>query len=218
MRTLTRFHLVSLSLAVLALVLSALAYGHLPDPVPTHWNLHGEVDGYTAKPLGAFLLPLVMLALGTMFLVLPRISPRRFEIEGFEPAYGWIIVATQSMLLLTTGLAHLAGMGFDVDIGRTLSVAVGLLFMVIGNFMGKVRRNFFLGIRTPWTLASEEVWLRTHRLGGKVFFFGGLAYVVCAALALHRWALLPLILLVALIPSAYSYFLYRRLEGERGSA
>lgn len=214
MKTMTKFHVASLTCVVVGLALSALAYGHLPDPVPVHWNVHGEVDGYMAKPLGVFLLPLVMLAMGLMFMVLPRISPRRFEMEGFGSAYGWIILATQSMLLLTTGLAHLVGMGFDVDIGRSLSIAAGLLLMVMGNFMGKVTRNFFLGIRTPWTLASEEVWLRTHRLAGKTFFFGGLAFVISALIGVHFWALGPLIALMVLLPYGYSFFLYRRLEGE----
>jgi uncharacterized membrane protein len=214
MRTMTKFHVASLALVAAGLVISALAYGHLPDPVPTHWNAQGEVDGYIAKPLGAFLLPLTMLAIALLFMALPRISPKRFGMEGFESAYGWIIVATQAMLLFTTGLAHLAGMGFDVDIGRALSIATGLLLMVMGNFMGKVTRNFFLGIRTPWTLASEEVWLRTHRLGGKTLFFGGLAFTISALVGVHVWVLVPLIVLIVVIPYAYSFFLYRRLEGE----
>lgn len=218
MKTMTRIHLVSLALVGVAAVLTVLAYGKLPDPVPTHWNVHGEVDGYTAKPLGPFLLPLAMLAMSVMFMVLPRISPRRFEIEGFDGAYGWIILSVQSMLLLTCGLAHLSGMGFDVDIGRMLSIAVGLLFMVMGNFMGKVTRNFFLGIRTPWTLSSEEVWLRTHRFAGKVFVLAGFLFVVAGLLQVHRLALLPLLILMAVVPSAYSFVLYRRLESGRRSA
>jgi len=218
MKTKTKIHLVSLALVGVAAALTVLVYGKLPDPVPTHWNIHGEVDGWTPKPWGPFLLPLVMLAMSVMFMVLPWISPRRFEIEGFDGAYGWIVLSVQSMFLLFTGLAHLAGMGFDVDIGRTLSIAVGLLFMVMGNFMGKVTRNFFLGIRTPWTLANEEVWLRTHRFAGKAYVLAGFLFMVAGLLNVHRLALIPLIALMALIPSAYSFILYRRLEGEGRSA
>lgn len=216
MKTITKFHVGGLVLAAVALLLSALAYGHLPDPVPTHWNWHGEVDGWTPKPLGAFVLPLLMVGLSVLFVVLPRISPQRFRMEGFDRAYGVMILALQSLFLLLTGLVHLAGMGFDVDVGRTVALTIGLLFMVFGNYLGKVTRNFFLGIRTPWTLASEEVWLRTHRMGGRVMVAMGVGLVLSALFGVHRATMLP-ILALSLTPIAYSYFIYRRLEGQRSA-
>jgi uncharacterized membrane protein len=94
-----------------------------------------------------------------------------------------------------------------------IPAALGLLLVVLGSFLGKFRRNFFAGIRTPWTLASEEVWLRTHRLGGKVLVVAGLALAVAGLLGQGHLALLPALLVVGVVPVAYSYVRYRRLEG-----
>ena len=104
-------------------------------------------------------------------------------------------------------------MGKPVDMNRGVEAGVGLLLIVLGNFMGKITRNFFVGIRTPWTLASDEVWLRTHRLGGKLFVLAGAVFFVCGILGLGAMAPFAATAVAALVSIAYSYVIYRKIEG-----
>jgi uncharacterized membrane protein len=194
-------------------------YGRLPDSVPTHWNASGRADGFIAKPWGPFVLPLVTAGAYLLLLLVPRISPRGFRVERFRRVFEIIQVAIVAFLFLVTMLVMLAGAGVPIPMARAVVVSTGLLLIVLGNFMGKVTRNFFVGIRTPWTLASEEVWLRTHRLGGKLFVAAGAAIVVSGLLG---GGVIPVIAAVAAaagIPIVYSYLVYRRIDGaEKGSA
>ena len=211
--TTSRTNLVSLGLVLLAAALAAGLYGRLPEAVPTHWNLQGQADGFTPKPWGPFLMPLMMAGTLVLLQVLPRISPRGFGVEGFRRSYELVQLAVLAFLLLVTALTLLAGVGVPFSMERALLAATGLLFVVLGNFMGKFTRNFFVGIRTPWTLASEEVWLRTHRLGGKLFVLAGAFQFLAGLAGGGPVPLVASLVVAALIPAAYSYVLYRRLEG-----
>jgi uncharacterized membrane protein len=209
--------LLNLGLVAAAFVATAAVYGRLPARVPSHWNVAGQVNGWMPKPWGALLTPLIMLGIYLMFVVIRRASPKGYRTESFAGALEIVEAALLAFMLMITIVTLLAGLGQPVPMNRVVPISVGLLLVVLGNFMGKFTRNFFVGIRTPWTLANEEVWLRTHRLGGKVFVAGGLV-VVAAGLA-GGGSLLPFLLvfpLLVLVPSVYSYVLYRRLEGPRG--
>lgn len=188
-------------------------YQNLPDPVPVHWTLSGKPDGFLAKPWGAFSLPVAMAGVYLILLVLPKISPRGFRMDRFSKT--WEVVRGLIMLFLFFGgvIALLAAAGEPLPMDRALLVPMGLLLTLLGNFMGKFTRNFFVGIRTPWTLASEEVWLRTHRLGGKVFVVGGLLVAAAALLGAPFSIVFAVVLVAAAIPVIYSYVIYRRLEG-----
>jgi uncharacterized membrane protein len=210
-------NLVSGALIAGAFLATALCYGALPDAMPTHWNLHGEVDGYMPKPWGPWLMPVMALLLYAGFSVLPRISPRDYGMMRFRRAFEIVRAATIA-LLVSLHLASLAtAFGATIRMERVVPASIGLLFLVLGNYMGKLTRNFFFGIRTPWTLASDEVWSRTHRLGGKLFVFGGLALAGSALVGAGLPVLLIVTAIVALAPVIYSYVIYRRLLGfERG--
>jgi len=195
----------------------AVRYPSLPDPMPSHWNIDGQVDGWMPKFWGAFLIPIVMTAIWLIFLVLPRISPRGFEMEPFLRAWG-ILKVTILALMLFIGVLVLRAAANGTELSPSaMFAAIGILFVVIGNLLGKVTRNFFVGVRTPWTLASEEVWNRTHRLAAKLFVLAGLVVASGAFLGLRLWPIVVAIGLAALIPVAYSYVLYRRLEGAPGA-
>ena len=196
----------------LAFAVAAWLSPHIPDLVPTHWDARGRVNGYMPKPLGVYIVPLMMLALHGLFAALPRISPRKFEDESYAGAYQVIHTATLAFLLFVTMISLRAATGEHIHIVQATCVAVGLLLIVIGNFLGKVRRNFLLGIRTPWTLANDEVWLRTHRLGGKTFVLGGALVIVGAALGVGVGFCSFVAVLAALVPAGYSYLVYRRLQ------
>jgi immunity protein, SdpI family len=210
---LQRGEVLALVLVVVALLMSVVFYGRLPEQVPSHWNIRGEVDGYSSRPVGAFFMPAVMAGLWLLFLALPAISPRGFRFESFRAVWGILQSTILGLLLLVHALMLSAAMGKPVDVTRGAEAGVGLLIAVLGNFLGKVSRNFFVGIRTPWTLASEEVWLRTHRLGGKLFVLAGLAmFVLTLAGAGPITTTVPLFA-AALASVAASYFIYRNVEG-----
>jgi uncharacterized membrane protein len=216
----SRATLLSLALVAGAFVAAAVLYSRLPELVPTHWNVRGVADGFTPKPWGPFVLPLVMLGVFALLSALPRISPRGYRMDRFLRVYKILQTTILAFLFLVTLLVLLAGVGSPVPMERAILAATGLLFIVLGNFMGKLTKNFFVGIRTPWTLASDEVWLRTHRLGGKLFVLAGAGFVLAGLLG--GGAVAPLIgaALVAavVIPIVFSYVLYRRLDGFSGPA
>ena len=213
-----RSNLLSLGLVILAFAITAALYQRLPDSVPVHWNVRGEPNGFMAKPWGPFMLPLVMAGVYLVLTVIPHISPRGYRIERFQRVFEILQAAILAFLFFVTVIALLAGTGTPVPVDRAMLAGVGLLLVVLGNFMGKLTKNFFVGIRTPWTLASDEVWLRTHRLGGKLFVIAG-GFLFIAGLV-HGGAM-PVIVAAVIaggIPAVFSYVCYRRIEGRKHGA
>ncbi|HEU4887869.1 MAG TPA: SdpI family protein [Thermoanaerobaculia bacterium] len=210
---------VSLAMVLIAVTLSLVFYPTLPDPMPTHWNFSGEVDGWSSKMLGAFLMPLLMVGMVALFAVLPRISPRGYPVDAQSRGYRAIELATVAFLLGIHLVILLSATGTAINMTVIVPMLVGALFVVLGNYMSKMRRNFFIGIRTPWTLADEDVWYRTHRLGGRVFVAAGLALMIVpfAGEAQHA-AFTTIAIAAAFIPIVYSYVIYRRLHLNNGGA
>lgn len=208
---------ISWVIVAIALLMTAVLYGRLPDTLPVHWNLAGEADRYAEKPLAALLMPLVMIATALLFEAVPRISPAGFTVEANARGFRAIAVATLVFLLALHTVTLLSGLGVPIDVGLVVPVGMGALFVVIGNYMTTVRKNFFVGIRTPWTLANDDVWFRTHRLGARLFILGGLVLMVASFLAPKPMfaVLIGVTLLVAGVPIVYSYVVYRRLEAEK---
>ncbi|MDV6315304.1 SdpI family protein [Idiomarina sp. HP20-50] len=188
-------------------------YPELPEKIPTHWNFQGKVDGWINKPWGVFLMPLVMLATWLLMEVLSFISPKGYKLNDFIGVVGLLMVIIVGFLLVV-GIAQLAfALGYPVDFAEVITAAVGLLLIFTGNYLGKVKKNFFIGIRTPWTIANEEVWNRTHRLAGWLFVIAGVTICIGALFGAGVQLMLPVILVAALIPAAYSLWLYKKLEG-----
>ena len=153
------------------------------------------------------MLPLTMAGIWIVLAVLPRISPKGYRLESFQSIYGLIQLALMTALLVTSIVALLAATNRHVTINTITPIVLGLLFIILGNYMGKLRKNFFIGIRTPWTLASDEVWVRTHRLGGWLFVAGGLAIVITGVLAPSAYMpiiMIGIIAVSALVPVAAS--------------
>jgi uncharacterized membrane protein len=215
---LQRGETISLVLIAAGFLLSAVLYSRLPERLPSHWNARGQIDGYVSKPFGPFIGPAMMVFVFLVFLALPAISPKGFRFEGFRAVWGVLQSAILGVLLFIHVLALLAALGKPVDMKRGAGAAVGILLAVLGNFLGKVTRNFFVGIRTPWTLASDEVWYKTHRLGGKLFVLAGLATFVLALGGAGPIAIAIVIGAAGLISVLASYLFYRRIEGFKGEA
>jgi uncharacterized membrane protein len=207
-----RVDALSAALVGAAFLLAGGFYGRLPRAVPVHWNTRGVADGFMAKPWGVFVLPLTMAAVWLILWLVPRISPHGYRLDRSRRAFVIVQASVMAFLLALTALVLLAGTGAPVAMARAVPVFVGALFMVIGNFMPKFGRNFFVGIRTPWTLASDEVWLRTHRLGGALFVLAGLALVASGVLGGGLAGILVPAAVAGLVPIVYSYILYRRIE------
>ncbi|MFZ5644310.1 MAG: SdpI family protein [Bacillota bacterium] len=194
------------------LITGVVLYSHLPERVPSHWNIHGEIDGYSSRFWGAFGIPFLTAGIYILMSVLPAIDPRKENYARFRGAYrAFKLVLTAFFAMLYTVILMNA-MGYNVPVDRFVVTGVGLLFMVLGNFMGQLKHNYFVGIRTPWTLASEEVWKKTHRLSSRVWVVSGLIIAVTGltlggekGIALFVAA----ILLAVIVPAAYSYILFR---------
>jgi uncharacterized membrane protein len=207
-----RENLLALLLVLACFALAGALYGRMPDPVPTHWNLRGVADGFTPKPWGPFLMPLTAAGLLGLLMALRALAPREMPVERFARVYTVLTAVVVAFLALVTALTALAAVGVAVNMSRALGLGTGLLFVVLGNFMGKLTRNFFVGIRTPWTLVSDEVWLKTHRLGGKLFVAAGVVTVVAAFTGAGLGVMLAAVLAAALVSAVYSYLVYRKLS------
>jgi uncharacterized membrane protein len=201
-----------------ALAASAALYPGLPDRVPTHWNIHGKVDDYGPKGLATWLWPAVMFGMLGLFAALPWLSPKNFEVDTFRSTYLFIMDVTLGLFAYMHGVtlyatkAHLAGTDKDLDMGRLLIGGVFLFLAVLGNVLGKVRRNFYIGVRVPWTLASDRVWNDTHRLAAWTMVAGGLIGFLLVVGGLSLVLAFGVLIVSVLIPVVYSFVHYKRLE------
>jgi uncharacterized membrane protein len=203
--------IVSFSLIAIALLVGIVLYAQLPDPMPSHWNAAGEIDGYMSKFWGIFLVPIMTVVLVPLFLVIPHIDPLKANIAKFRGVFNWFIVVFVVYMLFVYALTLSAALGYQFNMTVMILPIVGLLFIGAGYMMGQAKRNFFIGIRTPWTLSSDTVWDETHKLGSKMFMIGGAVTIVCAFLGENGiWLMLVAMMAAAFVPIVYSYILWRR--------
>lgn len=202
---------ISVALIAVAILAGLLLWSRLPDPMPAHWNAAGEIDGYMSKFWGVFLIPIISIALAGLFLIIPNIDPLKANIAQFRSTFNWFIVVFVVYMLYLYALTLFAALGTSFNMTLMLLPAVGLLFIGIGYLMNGAKRNFFIGIRTPWTLSSDTVWDETHKLGSKLFMLGGVVTILCAFLGESGiWIMLVAMLGAAFVPIIYSYVLYQR--------
>jgi len=186
----------------------------LPDTVPTHWNLRGEADDYGSKWVTLLLFPAVVLGMGALLNFLPLLGPFRRNLEQSARTYSKLVLTFMTAFVGIQIVVLIKSLGAEMPLGAAMSVVFGLLFVALGNSISKIRRNFYLGIRTPWTLASEEVWERTHRLGGRMFVGFGAAVFVTGLFGsdvASAWVLFGGLGAIALSLLVYSCVAYRRL-------
>lgn len=203
--------LIFVVIAVFAI--SMYFYPELPDKMPTHWNFKGEIDGYSGKLPGAFTVPGINLIMYVMFLFMPVLDPKRENYRLFEGTYLYFRYLFHIFFAGLQVLIIMAALGYNVDTGKWVILGTLLLFMLMGNVMGRLKHNYFVGIKTPWTLASEEVWIKTHRLGAMLWTCGGLIGVVLTVLNINLgWIFIAILIFITLIPAGYSYILFNRLK------
>jgi uncharacterized membrane protein len=211
MKTKTTIILV-LALIAIGLVAGLLLWNQLPEQMASHWNVNDEADGFTTKFWGVFLMPLVTLGMFGLFIVLPNIDPLKANIEQFRGAFNLFIVLIIGFMLYVHAITLVWNLGYqNFRFSMALLPAFGALFFFIGYMFKQAKRNFFIGIRTPWTLSSDSVWDKTHQLGGNLFmligvlafagsFFGGLTAF---------WLFFVPLMVSVLFLVIYSYILYR---------
>jgi len=198
--------------AAITLVVCIWAYPQLPARVATHWDFRGEPNGYSGRFFATFLFPVIIAVVAAVAQVLPKIDPKGKNYLKFNDTY-WLLI---NGVLIFMGVMHLAvignAIGAPVSVRRVLPIALGFLFIVIGNYLSRVQPNWFLGIRTPWTLSSDTVWRKTHRLGGWVFVIAGVLFIASAFVPGVASAI-PIgvvIALLAVTPVLYSLYLWLR--------
>ncbi len=196
---------------ILTLAITILAYPALPDMIPSHWNAAGEVDAYLPTIWGVLIIPLLMVPLTALFFLLPRIDPLKENYGKFRSYYdGFILVFLVFFLLIQVQII-LWGLGYQISPNLIIPPLAGALFIYLGFLVEHAEQNWFVGIRTPWTLSSEQVWKKTHALGGKLFKIAGIIALAGVFFGEYAfWFVLVPVLVVTVYTVAYSYFEYRK--------
>lgn len=159
----------ALSFTFAAFIVSFFLYPDLPEKVASHWNIEGLVNGYTSRFWGAFLIPTVSLFMFLVLTFIPRIDPRKSNIEKFRKQFDWFIIALFLFFFYLHLLTLAWNLGIHFNFTQFLLPALSTLFYIVGVVTEKAEPNWTVGIRTPWTLSNEKVWKKTHTLGGKLF-------------------------------------------------
>jgi immunity protein, SdpI family len=211
-----KYYLGAAAVILATLIGTLVAYPSLPSIVPLHWDAQGHINGWGPKWSLLLYGPGMMTFIVLMFAALPWLSPRKFEVDSFRTTYLYIMIVIVAMLAYCQVLILVTALGVVLDVSRAIEGGVFLLIALLGNVMGKVRRNFYVGIRTPWTIANEQVWNATHRFAAKTFFAGGLLGLIAVILRAPFWLPVTAILVAALVPVVYSLMFYKQLERRGG--
>jgi uncharacterized membrane protein len=204
-------------LLALTFGVSVWLYPTLPERIPVHWNIEGKVDGYGSKHWAVFLMPGFMALMLVFFYFLPALSPKHFEVDTFRSTYLYIMVLVTALfayihLVTLYGTRKTVLEAQHYDIGRPLIAGIFLMIALLGNVLGKVRRNFYIGVRVPWTLASDRVWNDTHRLAAWIMVAAGLLGFVLALCGVNLVYAFVVLIGSAIVPIVYSFVHYKALE------
>lgn len=212
---LTLGEIVVLALVGVSIILVAAFWSQMPASMASHWDATGEVDGYASRDLMLILMPAIMLVAALLFLAIPRIDPLKQNIARFRASFDWFMVTLLLFLLFLELQVIIWNLGVRVSMAVTMPVAIGVVVFVAGLMLGRAKRNYTVGIRTPWTLHSDQVWDRTHRFAGILFRIAGGLLVLCALLGRYAFLfVLTIVLGVTLVVVVYSYLEHRRAEAD----
>ncbi|MBU3941700.1 MAG: SdpI family protein [Nanoarchaeota archaeon] len=196
---------------IISFIIGIYFYPQMPEQMASHWNAQGNVDGYMSRFWGVFLMPFVFVGLALLFITIPKIDPLKKNIEEFRKYYDGFIILFFIFMLLVYMQTILWNLGTEISPNIVIPIGLGLLFYYIGILFENTKRNWFIGIKTPWTLSSEKVWNKTHKLGSKMFKTAGI--IVLTGFLFQKYAtyfILVPILFVALYLVVYSYVEYQK--------
>lgn len=201
---------IALCLIILSLATGVYFYNNLPERIAIHWNFAGQPDGYGSGQTQALVFPAMVIGMYLLFLVFPYLDPKKERYEQFSKVYHIFKDMILALFVIIFFVVGFNGMGYNLPVGLIIPGLIGLLFIIIGNYMAKIKMNWFMGIRTPWTLSSEEVWNKTHRFGGKMFILAGILMIAQTVLpnAWKLWVFIVMLAVMFLGTIGYSYIVY----------
>jgi uncharacterized membrane protein len=200
-----------LSVLLFPVILMFLVWNKLPDKLPIHWNIKGEADSYGPK----YLFALINTGLYLIFLIIPRIDPRKKNYTIFSSTYYKLRFIFTLFFSILFSLIICNSLYSNIDFEKIIPASILFLIALIGNYLGIIRSNYFVGIRTPWTLNNEKVWKQTHVFGSRILFYGGIFGGIVSIFISKPYAqyfAITLLIVIILIPAVYSYFYYKKLE------
>ncbi|MFC2136320.1 SdpI family protein [Bacteroidota bacterium] len=198
---------------VLSFIIAIYSYSIMPNEMASHWNAKGEVDGYMSKFWGVFLMPIISVGILIIFLIIPYIDPLKKNIQEFRRYFDGLIVLLMMFLLYIYILTLLWNSGTKINIGQFMLPALGILFFYMGVLIQHAKMNWFVGIRTPWTLSNETVWNKTHKIGAKLFKACGVIAILAMLVPNQSiFIVLVSVLLVTAYVIIYSYVEYKRVK------
>ncbi len=205
-----------LVIILLSFVISIYLYPQMPETMASHWNSRGEVDGYMPRFWGVFLMPIVSFVILLMFLLIPNIDPLKKNIQKFRKYFDWFILLLMIFLFYIHGLSLYWNLGNVFNMTVMILPALGILFYYIGILTENAKQNWFIGIRTPWTLSNKKVWDKTHKIGGKLFKIAGVIALLGLLLPDYSmWLILAPILALVIYVILYSYLEYQKQTKHR---
>ena len=203
--------IIAIGIVLLSFAIGIYVFPEMPEKIASHWNAQGEVNGYMSKFWGIFLMPFISVGLFLLFMIIPRIDPRKSNIEKFRKYYNNFILLIIVFLFYIYLLTIFWNMGFRFNMITLLSPAFAILFYYSGVLIENAKMNWFIGIRTPWTLSSEKVWDKTHKIGGKLFKIAGI--IAIGGILFQNYAIFFIIvpiLLAAIYSVVFSYIEYQK--------
>ena len=208
---------IPLVLTIAAVIASIVVYPQLPEQMPTHWSATGEANDWSSRLWGAWLLPLMMALVWFIMRALPHIDPRRANYEKFSGMYDWLVILILVFMLGMHVVTLMAATGTPVRMDRVMMPAVGVFIAIMGLMIPRAHPNWFIGIRTPWTLTSDLSWQRTHKLGGSLMVVLGLLMVLSTFIApeIAIWVLAAAAIAITVFLFAYSYQVWKSDPSKR---
>ena len=201
---------VNLFIIGLMILVSVVALPILPAQIPMHWNIVGEIDGWMPKQQAVWFFPLIVGAMWLMFQFLPKFDPKREKYVLFQPEWNMMQAALIGFFAYLQLITFYIALNPSVEMLPLMFIGLGALFILIGNYMSKIRQNYFIGVRLPWTLASEENWNKTHRYASWCFVIAGILTLVEAyAIWYAPVVILGSIFLSVILPTIYSFLLFK---------
>ena len=198
-------------ITLIPMVIGLLLWDQLPDTLPNHWDINGNVDGWSSKSFAVFFFPALLLAIQWLCVFASCADPKS---KDYHPKMIGLVLWTCPVLsLLLNSMVYAAALGYGLKIEIIMPLIVGLMFVIVGNLLPKCRQSYTMGIKLPWTLNNEENWNKTHRFGGKVWAIGGVI-IMATALVGSFWLLIGVMVVMVVAPTLYSYLLYRKQQRE----
>ena len=191
------------------MLIGLLLWNQLPDQIPSHWNIHGEIDGWSSKGFAVFGLPAMLLGLHWLCVFASCADPSS---KNYHPKMIQLVLWICPVIgLVLSSLVYATALGYHLSVEIIMPLLVGLMFLIVGNLLPKCRQSYTMGIKLPWTLHNEENWNKTHRFGGKVWVIGGIITMATAFVG-SSWILLGVLIVMVAAPTLYSYSLYRKQQ------